>query len=99
MSVDKSEISGVMRELSCVTNWDKILDIGSKIKLFELLEVASAYVLALDFFLSRVCTDGGSAVTGKITFEGTNRGTSGVVLRWPFLWWVFKNFINEGQPL
>jgi len=35
------------------------LDIGSKLKLVELLEVASTYVLALDFTLSWVCTGGG----------------------------------------
>jgi len=39
---DKREINGVMRELNCVINWDKILELGSEFKLFELPTVASA---------------------------------------------------------
>jgi len=53
-SVDKSEINGVMREFNCATNWDKILDIVSLLELFKLLDVASAYVLALGFSLYRL---------------------------------------------
>jgi len=41
-SEDKREINGVKRELSCVINWDIILEIGSEFKLFELPTVASA---------------------------------------------------------
>jgi hypothetical protein len=78
-SVDKSEINGVMRECICVTNRDKIFNIDSLLKLFELLEVVSAYVLALDFSLCRVCVDRGSTVSIKTTFKGTNDGTVGVV--------------------
>jgi hypothetical protein len=78
--VDKSEINGIMRECNCVTNWDKIFDIDSLLELFELLEVTSAYVLALDFSLCRVCVDRDFTVTGKIIFEGTNGGQ--VVWSW-----------------
>jgi len=40
--VDRSETNGVMREFSCVTNCDIILEIGSEFNLFELPTVASA---------------------------------------------------------
>jgi hypothetical protein len=40
--VNNSDISGVMRELGCKTNCDKILEKDTEFRLFELPTVASA---------------------------------------------------------
>lgn len=72
-----------MKEFGCVTYWDKIFEIGSVFKLFELPIVASAFVFTLNFYLYRLFTAENSTTAWKI-FTGTIDDRSGAILERPF---------------